>query len=57
MPGFWRSALRRGAAIALKTLEIPEAEQVLKDAGRSPFPGLRGIVSKVMQESSHSGGR
>jgi hypothetical protein len=57
MPGFWRSTQRRGAAIALKTLEIPEAEQVLKDAGRSLFPGLRSIVSKVMQESSHSGGR
>jgi hypothetical protein len=57
MPGFWRSTQRRGAAIALKTLEIPEAEQVLKDAGRSLFPGLRSIVSKVIQESSHSGGR
>ena len=51
MPGFWRSAHRRGAAIALKTLGIPEAEQVLKDAVRSLFPGLRGIVRKVMRES------
>ncbi len=57
MPGFWRSAQRRGAAIALKTLGIPEAEQVLKDAGRSLFPGLRRIVSKVTQESPHSGGK
>jgi hypothetical protein len=56
MPGFWRSAQRRGAAIALKTLGISEAEQILKHAGQSIYPGLRDIVRKVMRESSHSGG-
>jgi hypothetical protein len=50
MPGRWRSAHRSGAAIALGTLGIPEAETVLKKAGRSLYPGLRGIVKKVRQE-------
>jgi hypothetical protein len=50
MPGFRRSTLRRGAAIALGTLGIPEAEQVLKSAGRSLYPGIRGTVRKVRQE-------
>jgi hypothetical protein len=50
MPGFWRSGHRRGAAIALGTLGIPEAEQVLERAGRSLYPALRGIVKKASQE-------
>jgi len=50
MPGFWKAGHRRGAAIALGTLDIPEAEQVLKRAGRSLYPGLRGIVRKARQE-------
>jgi len=50
MPGFWRSGHRRGAAIALGTLGIPEAEQVLERAGRSLYPGLRGIVKRTGRE-------
>jgi hypothetical protein len=52
MPGYWRSAPRRGAAIALVALDIPEAELVLKDARRSLFPSLRAIVRKIRQECS-----
>jgi hypothetical protein len=57
MPGFWRSAPRRGAAIALVALDIPEAELVLKDASRSLYPSLRAIVMKIRQELQHRGGR
>jgi hypothetical protein len=56
MPGFWRSSHRRGAAIALRALGIPEAEVVLQEARRSIYPGLRGIVRKVIQESEGGGG-
>jgi len=57
MPNFWRSAPRRGAAIALATLEIPEAELVLKDASRTFYPSVRAVVRKARQEIQHQGGR
>lgn len=47
---FLKPINRRGAAIALGTLGIPEAEKVLKDAGRSLFPGLRSVVKKAGEE-------
>jgi hypothetical protein len=50
MPGFWRSALRRGAAIALVAMDIPEAALVLKDASRSLYPSLRSLVRKIREE-------
>lgn len=55
MPGFWKSALRRGAATALVELNNPEAQLVLKDASRSLFPGLRAIARKSSQELQHRG--
>lgn len=45
-----RPVLRRGAAIALATLGITEADKVLERAGRSFFPGVKNVVSKVRQE-------
>jgi hypothetical protein len=57
MPGFRRSALRRGAATALVALDLPEAELVLKDASRFLHPSLRSIVKKIKRESQYSGGR
>ncbi len=51
MPGFRRSEFRKGAAIALGAMDLPEAELVLKDASRSLSPSLRGIVRKSRQES------
>ena len=50
MPSFWRFAHRMGAAVALGALGIPEAEQALKDAGRSLAPSLRDIVRKAKPE-------
>jgi len=50
MPRFWRSAYRKGAAVALEALKIPEAEQVLKEARRSLYPSLRSIFREANQE-------
>lgn len=50
IPGSRRSILRRGAALALGTLGVTEAEKVLERAGKSLFPPVRGVVSEVMQE-------
>jgi len=57
MPGSGRSFQRRGAAMALLALEISEADQVLRRAARSLYPGLRGLVKKVMLESQQGGAR
>jgi hypothetical protein len=57
MPGFGRSVLRRGAVTALVELDIPEAQRVLKDAGRSLFPSVRAMVRKNRQESRPRGDR
>ncbi len=50
LPGSRRAILRRGAAIALNALGINQADEVLERAGRSLFPGVRGVVIKVRQE-------
>ncbi len=57
MPGFRRSALRRGAATALVALDLPEAELVLNEASRFLHPSLRSIVKKIKRESQYGGGR
>jgi hypothetical protein len=53
--GFRRSALRKGAAIALVHLHSPEAERVLGDAGRSLNPSLRMVVGKIRRGLKPSG--
>jgi hypothetical protein len=50
IPNFWRSVCRKGAAVALKTLKIPEAEQVLEEARRSLYPGIRRIFKEANNE-------
>jgi hypothetical protein len=50
MLSFWRSVYRKGAAIALETMKIPEAERVLEEARRSLYPGLRRIFKKANSE-------
>ncbi|MGD9159026.1 MAG: hypothetical protein PVG39_11510 [Desulfobacteraceae bacterium] len=50
LPGSRRAVLRRGAAIALGTLGITQADEVLERAGRSLFPGVRGVVIKVREQ-------
>ncbi|MBN1471960.1 MAG: HEAT repeat domain-containing protein [Syntrophaceae bacterium] len=50
MAWFKKSAYREGAAQALAALKIPEARQVIETAGRSFYPGLRGIARKAGKE-------
>lgn len=50
MAWFKKSANREGAALALVALKIPEARQVIETAGRSFYPGLRGIARKAGKE-------
>ena len=50
MAGLRKSAYREGAALALVALKIPEAQQVIKAAGRSFYPGLRGIAREAGRE-------
>jgi len=44
---FLRSPFRRGAALALAALKIPESDQVIEEARRSMHPGLRRIVREA----------
>jgi hypothetical protein len=50
MPGFWKSAHRKGAAIALGIMRIKEARQVLEAASRCLYPSVRRIVRSVKNE-------
>lgn len=50
MAGLKKSAYREGAAIALVTLKIPEAQQVIETAGKSFFPSLRRIARNAERE-------
>jgi len=59
MAGLRKSAYREGAALALVALKIPEARQVIEEAGRSLYPGLRRIARKAGREyfQKNRGGR
>jgi hypothetical protein len=50
MTGLGKSAYRKGAALALVALKIPEAQQVIEKAGRSIRPGLRRIAREAGKE-------
>lgn len=47
---FNKSPYREGAAIALVALKIPEAQHIIERAGRSIYPGLRGIAREAGKE-------
>lgn len=57
LPGSRRAVLRRGAAIALCKLGVTEADNVLERAGKSLFPGVRAIATKVRQEMNEEESR
>ncbi|MHB8137258.1 MAG: HEAT repeat domain-containing protein [Smithellaceae bacterium] len=58
MPGFWRATYRKGAAVALEALKIPESEQLLDKARRSLYPGLRSVFRDIGKETQkNKGGR
>jgi len=50
LAGFQKSPFREGAALALVELKLPEARETIKTAGRSFYPGLRGIARKAGRE-------
>jgi len=50
LAGLRKSAYREGAALALVTLKIPEAQQVIEAAGKSFYPGLRRIARNAGRE-------
>jgi hypothetical protein len=49
IPGFGRSMHRHCAAIALNTLGMEEAKQILEKASRSIFPSVRRAYRKAME--------
>jgi hypothetical protein len=55
MAGLGKSAYRKGAALALVALKIPEAQQVIEKAARSIRPGLRRIAREAGRELSKGG--
>jgi hypothetical protein len=58
MPGFWRALYRKGAAVALEALAIPESEQLLDKARRSVHPSLRSVFRDISRENQkNKGGR
>lgn len=58
MPGFWRALYRKGAAVALEALTIPESEQLLEKAHRSLHPILRSVFRDISKENQkNKGGR
>jgi hypothetical protein len=50
IPGQKRIMNRKGAAVALASLGLPEAEKTLDVAGRCLYPGVRNIVKTARQE-------
>lgn len=59
MAGWSKSTYRKGAALALVALNIPEARQIIEEAGRSFYPGLRKIAREAGKDisSQNRGGR
>jgi HEAT repeat protein len=53
LPSLGSSAYRQGAALALQTMRIKGAQEVLEDASRSLKPGVRRIARKVMKDQAH----
>jgi hypothetical protein len=51
MPRFWKTAHRRGAAIALREAGIDEARHVLEDASHSLYPFVRRTARQAMQKN------
>ena len=50
MPSFWRSAHRKGAAIALSVLGLKQARKIVEEASHSLYPSVRCIVRKAKLE-------
>jgi HEAT repeat protein len=49
LPSFRKLSYRQGAAFALQSMGSKEAQEVLEEAGKSLFPGVRGIARKIIE--------
>ena len=54
LPGFRKSAYRQGAALALQAMRLHEAQEVLEDASRSLYPGVRRIAQRAIRSQKQS---
>ena len=50
LPGYRKLSYRQGAAFALQSMGMEEAQKVLEEASKSLFPGVRGIARKIIEE-------
>jgi HEAT repeat protein len=49
LPSFKKTSYRQGAAFALQSMGTEESWEVLEEAGKSLFPGARGIARKILE--------
>jgi len=49
LPSLRKLSYRQGAAFALQSMGMEEAQEVLEEASRSLFPGARGIARKIIE--------
>jgi hypothetical protein len=52
IPSFWRDTYRKGAVAALVALGTKEALQVLHEADRWFYPGVKGIARKALRRTA-----
>jgi len=52
LPSFRKLSYRQGAAFALQSMGIEEAQEVLEEASKSLFPNVRGIARKIMADQT-----
>jgi hypothetical protein len=50
LPSLRKLSYRQGAAFALQSMGTAEAQEVLKEASKSLFPGVRGVARKIIEE-------
>jgi HEAT repeat protein len=54
LPGFRKSTYRQGAALALQTMRLKGAQEVLEDASRSLYPSVRRIARRAIRSQKQS---
>jgi hypothetical protein len=52
LPSFRKLSYRQGAAFALQSMGIEEAQEVLAEASKSLFPKVRGIARKILADQT-----
>ena len=49
LPSFKKISYRQGAAFALQSMATEESREVLEEASKSLFPGVKGIARKILE--------